>query len=52
LSADGVPACQLTRSKEFTPHLGWNTWLFSTPPTRDVDDSRFKQQEIGVPVTV
>ncbi len=52
LSADGVPACQLTRSKEFTPHLGWNTWLHSTPPTRDVDDSRFNLQEIGVPVTV
>jgi len=40
LKKDEVPRCQLK-----TPagvRLGWNAWLFSKPPTVDVDDAVFR----------
>lgn len=39
LSKEEVPRCQLTRAGSV--RLGWNTWLFSGAPTRDVDDAVF-----------
>ncbi|MCA9136975.1 MAG: type VI secretion system baseplate subunit TssG [Planctomycetales bacterium] len=30
-----------TRVPSVKPHLGWNTWLCSKPPTRDSDDAVF-----------
>lgn len=50
LSASEVPACRLTRSKEFTPRLGWNTWLHTRRAIRNVDDSHFNLQETCVSV--
>ncbi|MCS7466682.1 type VI secretion system baseplate subunit TssG [Stieleria sp. ICT_E10.1] len=50
LSADEIPVCELPSESSFTgpgestkvkPHLGWNTWLCSKPPTRDSDDAVF-----------
>ena len=32
LAAAQVPACRLVQTRDYTPHLGWNTWLSSSPP--------------------
>jgi type VI secretion system protein ImpH len=39
LARDEVPRCQIKRNG--TMQLGWNTWLFSKPAPRDVDDAVF-----------
>ncbi|MCO8121092.1 type VI secretion system baseplate subunit TssG [Stieleria sp. TO1_6] len=52
LMADQIPRCQLASPDPAhaaqpaaepicPPHLGWNTWLCSTPPQRDSDDAVF-----------
>jgi type VI secretion system protein ImpH len=39
LDRDEVPRCQIKRNGDM--QLGWNTWLFSGPAPRDVDDAVF-----------
>jgi type VI secretion system protein ImpH len=40
LKRDEVPRCQLTTRGSV--RLGWNSWLFSKPPSVDVDDAVFR----------
>jgi type VI secretion system protein ImpH len=46
LEADDVPQCQLSGDALTGPRLGWNTWLFSQPPTRDADDATFSAKPL------
>jgi type VI secretion system protein ImpH len=42
LQRDDIPHCQLPGAPAADcPRLGWNTWLFSQPSPRDVDDAVF-----------
>ncbi|MDM4016146.1 type VI secretion system baseplate subunit TssG [Roseiconus lacunae] len=46
LMADEIPACRFvasgsTQDGSSAPHLGWNTWLCSRPPTHDSADAVF-----------
>jgi type VI secretion system protein ImpH len=42
LRRDEVPACRLNSSDSVGARLGWNTWSFNHPMTRDPDDSVFQ----------
>ena len=52
LASKQVPACRLVRTRDYTPYLGWNTWLCSNAPSSDADDACFYLKDIGNPGTV
>jgi len=41
LQAKEVPACRLLEDQEYSPRLGWNTWLKVNEFTQDVEDVVF-----------
>jgi type VI secretion system protein ImpH len=45
LRAADVPACRMT-PEGFGPRLGWNTWLISDAPAKDVDDPVFEGETL------
>jgi type VI secretion system protein ImpH len=46
LRATEVPACRLGGADGDVPHLGWNTWLGSTPFSCDGDDAVFALEAV------
>jgi type VI secretion system protein ImpH len=46
LRAADMPPCRLTEDKGIGPRLGWNTWAFSHPRSRDADDACFAGEEV------
>lgn len=46
LAARSVPAIQLAEGGGLGPRLGWNTWVISRTPERDVDDPVFEGETV------
>jgi type VI secretion system protein ImpH len=46
LRASEVPECSLVDDEDAGPRLGWNTWVTSREPERDVEDAIFEGEEI------
>ena len=46
LLANAVPECSLVDDEDSGPRLGWNTWITSREPERDVEDAVFEGEEV------
>ncbi len=46
LKATAVAECSLVDDEDLGPRLGWNTWVTSREPERDVDDAVFEGEEM------
>jgi type VI secretion system protein ImpH len=46
LQAAEIPECQLAEGANFSPRLGWNTWISSQPFTQDAEEAVFEGEEV------
>jgi type VI secretion system protein ImpH len=46
LEREGVPECRLAQRPDYSPRLGWNTWVSSQPLDRDAADTVFDGETV------